>query len=136
MTQNRSEQQLEDDGTSVAPPQRLRSQTALQPQPLSGSSRQRVEIRATVTADDESESIDENETDEDDENDSRKGDDDSVQGAKKKSGYVFPDSFPSSRGFFLKFQHLPLLSSVLFLFLFQFFCCYGYFSPTRRLLLR
>ena len=89
MTHNRSEQQLEDDGTSVSPPQHLRSQTVPQPQPLSGSSRQRVELQTAVTAD-ESESIDEDETDENDEKYSRKGeedsivDDDSIQGDKKK----------------------------------------------------
>ena len=135
MTRNRSEQQLEDDSTSVAPPQRLRSQTAPQPQPLSGSSRQRVENR--TAADDESESIDEDETDEEDENDRRKGDgdsivdDDSVQGAKKNSRYVFPRFISFSRGFFFfmndahssgeffsLFQHLPHLSRCFFIFLF------------------
>ena len=105
MTHNRSEQQLEDDGTSVAPPQCLHSQTVPQPQPLSGSSRQWVELQTVVTAD-ELESIEEDETDENDENYSRKGeedsivDDDSVQGDKKNSKYMFPVSFPFSRGFF------------------------------------
>ena len=77
MTHNRSEQQLEDDGTSVAPPQCLRSQTVPQPQPLSGSSRQRVELQTVVTAD-ESESIDEDKMDENDEKYSRKGEEDSI----------------------------------------------------------
>src|SRR5271155_2461053 len=44
-----SEQHLETAGTSVAPPQRLRSQeSAPQPQPLPGTTRQRVENRAHV----------------------------------------------------------------------------------------
>ena len=108
MTHNRSKQQLEDDSTSVAPPQCLHSQTVSKPQPLSGSSRQRVELQTAVTAD-ESESIDKDETDKNDKNYSRKGeedsiiDDDSVQGDKKNSEYVFPVSFPFSRGFFFFF---------------------------------
>ena len=122
MTHNRSKQQLEDDGTSVAPPQCLRSQTVPQPQPLSGSSRQQVELQTAVTAD-ESESIDKDETDKNDKNYSRKGEedsivnDDSVQGDKKKQRVCVSCFISLLEGIFFLFQHLPLLSRC-FIFIF------------------
>ena len=75
--------------------------------------------------------------DENDESYSRKGeedsivDDDSIQGDKKNSEYMFPVSFPFSRGFYFYFNIYPSFRGVLFLFLFQFFCFYGYLSTVR-----
>ena len=99
LTTYRSEQLLEDEGTSVAPPQRLRSHTAVsQTQPLPGSSRQRVENRTNV--DNDIESDDESGSNETD------GQSNSEDGKASKdgsvNGYVFPLSCPLE-GFFFYF---------------------------------
>ena len=112
LTTYRSEQLLEDEGTSVAPPQRLRSHTAVsQTQPLPGSSQQRVENRTNVDndieSDDESGS---NETDgqsnSEDGKASKDGNANSDDGKASKdgsvNGYVFPLSCPLE-GFFFYF---------------------------------
>lgn len=139
--QKRSEQKLEDDGTTVAPPQRLRSHAAAsQPLPLLGSTRQRLENRTEVeNADDETESSENeddeqgSENDENDDDDSNGSnhsnhssensdsnaddDDEGNQGAKKASGYVFPFSFALLRAFYYIFRRRrpPILSGVVFI---------------------
>ena len=94
LTADRSEQLLEDEGTSVAPPQHLRSHIAIsQTQPLPGSSQQRVENRTNV--DNDIESDDESGSNETNAQSSSKGN--SEDGKASKGGNANSDDGKASK---------------------------------------
>jgi hypothetical protein len=88
---NRSERILDEEGTSVAPPQRLRLQAATPDVPTHSGTRQRVENRIPE-AHNESGSDDSDDSEDESENEAS-NDDDGNRQSKKKTGYVPPAPF-------------------------------------------
>ena len=107
---NRSERILDEDGTSVAPPQRLRLQAAIPDVPTLSGTRQRVENRISEA---HNESGSDDSDDSEDENENKASNDDGGnRQSKKKTGYVPPLFF-----FFFSFFLRQRLSRRCFYFI-------------------